>query len=53
MLNALKKGNGKLREFIRFCIVGMIAAGIHYLVYFFLQLIDDGRVWLGISYAMG
>ena len=53
MLNALKKGNGKLREFIRFCIVGIIAAGIHYLVYFFLQLIDDRSVWLSISYTIG
>ena len=53
MLNALKKGNGKLREFIRFCIVGMIAACIHYLVDFFLHLIDDRSVWLSISYTIG
>ena len=43
----------KLREFVRFCIVGVIAAGIHYLVYFLLQLIDGGSVWLSIAYTIG
>ena len=45
--------NNKLREFVRFCIVGVIAAGIHYLVYFLLQLIDGGSVWLSIAYTIG
>ena len=45
--------NNKLRELVRFCIVGVIAAGIHYLVYFLLQLIDGGSVWLSIAYTIG
>ena len=30
--DVLSEENNKLREFVRFCIVGVIAAGIHYLV---------------------
>ena len=51
--DVLSEENNKLREFVRFCIVGVIAAGIHYLVYFLLQLIDGGRVWLSIAYTIG
>ena len=51
--DVLSEENNKLREFVRFCIVGVIAAGIHYLVYFLLQLIDGGSVWLSIAYTIG
>ena len=51
--DVLREENNKLREFVRFCIVGVIAAGIHYLVYFLLQLIDGGSVWLSIAYTIG
>ena len=51
--DVLGEENNKLREFVRFCIVGVIAAGIHYLVYFLLQLIDGGSVWLSIAYTIG
>ena len=51
--DVLGEENNKLREFVRFCIVGVIAAGIHYLVYFLLQLIDGGSVWLSIAYPIG
>lgn len=45
--------NGKIQEFIRFCIVGVIASGIHYLVYCLLQLIYSGSLWLSIAYTIG
>ena len=51
--DVLGEENNKLREFVIFCIVGVIAAGIHYLVYFLLQLIDGGSVWLSIAYTIG
>ena len=51
--DVLGEENNKLREFVRFCIVGVIAAGIHYLVYFLLQFIDGGSVWLSIAYTIG
>ena len=51
--DVVSKKNGKLQEFIRFCIVGVIAAGIHYLVYYLLQLISGGGVWLSIAYTIG
>ena len=51
--DVLGEENNKLREFVRFSIVGVIAAGIHYLVYFLLQLIDGGSVWLSIAYTIG
>ena len=51
--DVLGEENNKLWEFVRFCIVGVIAAGIHYLVYFLLQLIDGGSVWLSIAYTIG
>ena len=51
--DVLGEENNKLREFVRFCIVGVIAAGIHYLVYFLLQLRDGGSVWLSIAYTIG
>ena len=38
--DVVSKKNGKLQEFIRFSIVGVIASGIHYLVYYLLQLIS-------------
>ena len=51
--DVLGEENNKLREFVRFCIVGVIAAGIHYLVYFLLQLIDGESVWLSIASPIG
>ena len=49
----LMSGNGKKQEFARFCIVGVIAAGIHYLVYYLLQFLSGGSLWLSISYTIG
>ena len=51
--NILMSGNGKKQEFARFCIVGVIAAGIHYLVYYLLQFLSGGSLWLSISYTIG
>lgn len=52
-IDTLRKEDGKVQEFIRFCIVGVIAAGIHYLVYYLLQLLSNGSLWLSIAYTIG
>lgn len=39
----------KIFEFVRFCIVGTIAAGIHYGIYYLLQLYID----VNIAYTTG
>lgn len=45
----------KLYEFLRFCLVGLIATCIHY--GFYLLLITwieiDGKVWVNIAYLIG
>ena len=51
--DVVSKKNGKLQEFIRFSIVGVIASGIHYLVYYLLQFLSGGSLWLSISYTIG
>lgn len=43
----------EFRQFVRFCIVGIIAAGIHYLVYYLLQLLLAGSVGLSVAYTIG
>jgi len=40
-------------EFIRFCIVGTLAATIHYGIYFLLQLFFTSTLWLSIDYTIG
>lgn len=52
-LAGIDSKNEKLHEFARFCIVGMIASAIQYLVYYLLQLIDGGQLWLSIAYTIG
>lgn len=52
-LAGIDSKNEKLHEFVRFCIVGMIASAIQYLVYYLLQLIDGGQLWLSIAYTIG
>ena len=45
----------KLFEFLRFCLVGLVATCIHYGVYFLLiKLIEiDGKFWVNIAYLIG
>lgn len=43
----------KAHEFMRFCIVGVIATAIHYAVYYLLQLTMDGGLWLNMAYTVG
>lgn len=45
----------KLREFIRFCIVGFVATGLHYGIYLLLiKCIDlSGELWTNIAYSIG
>lgn len=45
----IKKNNGKRAEFIRFAIVGTIAAAIHYSVYCLAQLFVN----VNIAYTLG
>lgn len=48
-----KLRNEKVREFMRFCIVGVLAAAIHYGVYCLVQLVADGSFWLSMAYTVG
>lgn len=43
----------RILEFARFCIVGVIAAGIHYGVYYLMQLFLKGGLWLSVDYTVG
>lgn len=42
-------------EFIRFCIVGVLATGIHYGIYLSLIYLihADGELWTNIAYTIG
>ena len=43
----------KRKEFIRFCIVGVVATLIQYGVYYLIQLMSDSSLWLNLSYTVG
>lgn len=45
--------NDKVQEFVRFCIVGVIAAAIHYGVYWLIQQAAEGSFWLSMAYSVG
>ncbi|MGN0187176.1 MAG: GtrA family protein [Paludibacteraceae bacterium] len=47
--------NTKLQEFIRFCIVGVIATAIHYAIYLLLihLFFFNSEVWTNIAYSIG
>lgn len=49
------KNSQKLREFIRFAIVGVIATLIHYGIYYALLkgLHIEGGLWLNVVYSIG
>lgn len=42
-------------EFIRFCIVGVLATGLHYGIYLLLIYLihTDGELWTNIAYTIG
>ncbi len=42
----------KIYEFMRYCIVGTIAAGIHYAIYYVLQKCIDVNVAYTVGYAL-
>ena len=44
--------NDKVQEFVRFCIVGVIAAAIHYGVYWLIQQAAEGSFWLRMAYSV-
>ena len=48
-INLYTKHKDKALEFLRFCIVGTIAAGIHYAVYYLLQK----HINVNIAYSAG
>ena len=43
------------REFVRFCLVGVLATAIHYGIYYLLNLIvgDERQIWTNINYTTG
>lgn len=43
----------KVLQFVRFCCVGVVAAGIHYAVYYAVQLIATSSFWLNMAYTVG
>lgn len=43
----------KVQEFARFCCVGVVAAGIHYAVYYAVQLLATSSFWLNMAYTIG
>lgn len=49
----IKPDRDKLMQFVRFCIVGTIAAAIHYGVYYLMQLFLRDGIWLSIDYTIG
>lgn len=48
IINKLKEKVGS-RQFLRFCIIGICAAAVHYGIYFFLQRLID----VNIAYTAG
>ncbi len=46
-------GREKLMQFARFCIAGTLAAGVHYAVYYAMQLLLPGGFWLTVDYTVG
>lgn len=49
----IKPDRDKLMQFVRFCIVGTIAAAIHYGVYYLMQLFLRDGIWLSVDYTIG
>lgn len=43
----------RFKEFLRFCIVGVLASAIQYGVYFILQIFFSSPLWLSIDYTVG
>lgn len=43
----------KIREFLRFGIVGTLATGIHYGIYALLLMLDNSLVWSNVAYSIG
>lgn len=48
-LNRVKTDNDGLVQFLRFCVIGTIAAAVHYGIYFMLQFCME----LNVSYTLG
>lgn len=45
---------GEIRQqLLRFVIVGVVATAIQYAVYFFMQLVSRGQLWLNVSMTTG
>jgi len=47
--------NSKIREFIRFCVVGVLSTCIHYAIYLaLLKVIDvEDKLWVTVLYSIG
>jgi len=49
-MQIIKKNRDQIKQFIRFCIVGTVAAGIHYGIYYALLRLGAGH---NLAYATG
>lgn len=47
--------NQKIREFIRFCVIGVVATLIHYGIYYALikGAHIEGELWINVAYTIG
>ena len=43
----------KIKEFIRYVIVGTIATGLHYGIYALLVMLDSSLIWSNVAYSVG
>ena len=43
----------KIKEFIRYVIVGTIATGLHYGIYALLVMLDSSLIWSNVAYSIG
>ena len=48
-MEGMLKSKEKRYEFIRFCVVGVVASGLHYGVYYLLQT----RINVNVAYTVG
>lgn len=49
----IRTRQGKLYEFLRFCMVGGVATVLHYGIYLLLQTFMNHGVWLSVAYTIG
>lgn len=53
LIENIRTRQGKLYEFLRFCMVGGVATVLHYGIYLLLQTFMNHGVWLSVAYTIG